>query len=70
MAKRIVDTETVIRFIEIQKKLLDIMSAYGVNVSTVINNSGMTRATFYMKIKNQTFTGHELKKVADFLNRE
>jgi hypothetical protein len=64
-----INSKVVFDFISMQTHLASIMKSFNINVTSLCEAIEMPRATFYQKKKEKTFTGHEMKKIVDFINK-
>lgn len=71
MAKQLVKTSIVTDFQELNKRIGDIIKAYGMNqVYFYENVVKMSKVTWFKKTRTGTFTADELLKICNYINRE
>lgn len=56
------------KYLDLQKKLPDIIRNKGVKITWLCETTGFPRSTFDRKVKHQNFTPQELKTLARVLN--
>lgn len=66
----IINIKIIENYIDIQKKLPLIIRAYDLNISKLAKYSGMSRPTFYKKMKCKTFLASELILIVKYINRD
>ena len=64
-----INTKIIDDFKLLQEQLPEILKAYHINKTHLINNIDMSRRTFYTKLKARTFTHEEMKKISKYINR-
>lgn len=64
-----IKTSVATDFIRLQTDLVKILNAYGMKQAYVYEKIGMSKSTWIRKIKNQTFTGDEVLKICDVINK-
>ena len=64
-----INTKIVTQFIDLQKSLPQIVEAYAINIKHMCETTQINRITYYRKLKDQSFTASELKKICDYINK-
>ena len=68
MAKRM-NKQIVLDFQRLQKSIPEILEIYNIDKTWVCDQIKMGRATFYRKLKNQTFTIEEMISICNAVNK-
>ncbi len=71
MSKRIVNTQIVHDFMQLNKQIGDILTAYGISHAYIYDKVlNMSRLTWYKRIRKGNFSAEELLKICNSMNRE
>jgi predicted transcriptional regulator len=56
-------------FLNLQKKLPQVIQLYGLQHSNIYKAAGISRATYYRKLKTYSFDGEEMLRICDAINK-
>ena len=55
-------------FLVLQEQLPQVIEAYGLKHSHIYKKAGITKSTWFRKLKEKGFSGQELKKICQVIN--
>lgn len=64
-----INKELAIGFGKLIEGLPAVVRVYDINISAMCREIGMARKTYYLKLKNKTFTLEEMIKICNYINR-
>ncbi|WP_020533313.1 hypothetical protein [Flexithrix dorotheae] len=64
-----VNKEIASNFVVLQRELPKILKSYGLTAAYIARKIEMPHATFYRKMRNLAFSGLEMEKICEEINR-